>query len=139
MYVYSQKAIDLVEEYLRRFPRLFVILSKHRTGDMIRARDFEARTDLDGMAYLAEIIAWLAELPCFMEKMKPANIIDLSTAAYDDVKRSAQETVSRWIHAILYSNFHVLHSFILTVSILGRNASVAHTGIEDDQVTREVA
>lgn len=94
MFLYSQKAIDLVEEYLRRFPRLFIILSKMDAIGRITTRNFEDNADLDGMMYLTQITDWLAQLPCFREKLKPANIIDVSPEVYDDIKRAVQETVS---------------------------------------------
>lgn len=94
MYLYSQKAIDLVEEYLRRFPRLFILLSKMDAIGIISTRNFEDNADINGMTYLTEITDWLAQLPCFREKMKPANIIDVLPEVYDDIKRAVQETVS---------------------------------------------
>lgn len=103
LFLYSQKAIDLVEAYLTRFSALFVILSRHDSGQLLYVHDFEEYGGDHGMAFIEKVTKWLDGLPYLKDELKNVNTIELSAEAYDDVKRAVQISVSRTNRYIPYT------------------------------------
>lgn len=92
VFIYSQKAIDLVSEYLQRFPRLFIILSRHDSSLPLCVDQFDDGST-SGVDYIKNVTDWLAGLPCSHSQLTNTNTMNLSVEAYDDVKRAVQESV----------------------------------------------
>lgn len=94
VFIYSAKAVELVAEYLRKFPRMFIILSKHDSGTSLTVQHFDESRELNGLDFLKNVREWLAGLPCQNEQLKDVNTIDLPSTIYDDIKRATQDAVS---------------------------------------------
>lgn len=108
-FVYSQKAIDLVQQYMNTFPRVFEVLS---TSGELEISDFEENNNQNGLDYLGDIRQWLKTLPHFKEVIRSVDLMQLTDEAITDVKAAIDKIVSYNIFSfnsflLLFFNFIV--------------------------------
>lgn len=93
-FLYSQLAIDLVQKYMDKFPRVFELLSVKT--DFLQISDFEQNSnDSEFLEYLSEVRKWLQELPYFKKPRKPTDLMRLSDVAREHVQKAVNDSVSR--------------------------------------------
>lgn len=92
-FVYSQLAIDLVQQYMDRFPRVFELLNSSESKSCIRVSEFEngKQSALDN---LNEIRDWLNSLPISKAKRTSLESMQLSNNAIKHVQFAVHSTVS---------------------------------------------
>lgn len=96
--MYSQRAIDLVQEYLSKFPRVFELLASD--DKLYTISHFEENNNRNGLEYLTEIRDWLATLQHFKETKKPVGSLQLSDVAINDVQNAVDAAVSLIVASI---------------------------------------
>lgn len=101
-FIYSQHAIDVVKQYMEKFPRVFELLSTSQTG-VIQISDFVENNNHNGLECINEIRQWLKSLPYYKGELKPVDLSYLSEDAIEYVQKAVNDAVS--IH----------YPFILTV------------------------
>lgn len=112
-FVYSQKAIDLVQQYLNKFPRVFELLSGNDENG-ISISDFdENNNENNALEYLAEVRRWLQELPYWKTAKKPVDIMCLSYGARDHVLKAVNDSVSFLNFASLFF-FHIFKMVLIS-------------------------
>lgn len=92
-FVYSDKAIKLVEDYIQQFPRVFDILAT-KNLNTITALDFQENNNQGGIEYLNNITEWLKQQPHTNGVPKIANSVELASETIEEVKLAVQKTVS---------------------------------------------
>lgn len=107
VFIYSPQTVELVAKYLRQFPRMFIILSKHDSATSLTVQHFDENREVNGLGYLKAVTEWLADLPCQNEQLKNVNTIDLPVAIYDDIKRATQEAVCNLFQCQLPNNLNL--------------------------------
>lgn len=91
-FLYSQSAIDLIQQYMTKFPRVFELISSSE-AKTISVSDFEGINGQPALEYLAEIRKWLYELPHFKTERKPMDAMRLSTEAVKNVQEAIDNAV----------------------------------------------
>lgn len=134
-FIYSQKCIDLVQQYMDHFPRVFEVLSNSDTA-AIPISDFdENNNNENGFEYIRKIREWLRTLPHSKERLKPIDLMHLSDGAIREVRKAVTESVS-FPSIFIYIKIHIQK----TAAIVFLNFSIkVHKGTEDAQAQNEVA
>lgn len=94
-FVYSQAAIDLVQQYLDKFPRVFELLNSSG-ANAISVSDLADSNDnrkQSGRDCLAEIQQWLQSLPQCKAKRSSLETMQLSDSALNHVQYAVHNTV----------------------------------------------
>lgn len=89
-FVYSQSTIDLVQQYMDKFPRVFELLNSSQS---MRLSEF-GHSDKNAREYLTEIQTWLQSLPHNKERRTSVEAMHLSSDAIKHVQRATHATVS---------------------------------------------
>lgn len=121
-FLYSQLAIDLVQKYMDKFPRVFELLSVK--SDFLQISDFEQNNnDSQALEYLSEVRKWLQELPYFRKQRKPTDLMRLSDVAREHVQKAVNDSVSR--NFSVYTDIPALNElFFSTVCIRCENLEI---------------
>lgn len=90
-WIFSQKAIDLIKNYMNEFPRVFELLNNE---EKIYVSDFNDDDNNGGTDYISNVFEWLTKQPHQKESKKSANLIKLSTEAICEVKKAVEEAVN---------------------------------------------
>lgn len=93
IFIYSQKAIDLVQLYLNKFPRIFELLTTSEQNALSISDFEEDNNNQNGLEYLGEILEWLKTLPHFKEPIQPMEFKRLSDNAVNNVQESVDKVV----------------------------------------------
>lgn len=95
-FLYSQRAIDLVQKYMDKFPRIFQLINSSEAS-LITISDLQQNdNNLPPLEYLAEIRNWLQSLPHFKASRKPLDMMQLSDDALKHVHDAIQATVGNF-------------------------------------------
>lgn len=93
-FVYSQLAIDLVQQYMDKFPRVFKLLNSSELRT-IRVSDFDNNGKQSALDHLNEIRNWLQSLPISKAKRTSLESMQLSSNAIKNVHFAVHTTVSK--------------------------------------------
>lgn len=99
-FIYSQKAIDLVQQYMVKFPRVFELLNKSEAP--LLCSKFDKNNNENGMEYVMEIRQWLQTLPHCKETLKSADFMRLTKDAIKDVQCAVNNAVNFFIFSFPY-------------------------------------
>lgn len=92
-FIYSQQAIDLVQQYMDKFPRVFELLSTQSDNGVISISDFDENNNRNGVKCVGEIRQWLQSLPYYRAGLKPVDLSRLSDDAIKEVEKAIQNAV----------------------------------------------
>lgn len=95
-FIYSQKAIDVVQQYMDKFPRVFELLSTSEAPALCIS-DFEENNNQNGMECIGEIRQWLQSLPHYKVGLKPIDLTRLSEDAVKDVQKAVDDAVCKFV------------------------------------------
>lgn len=91
---FSEKAINLLQEYMNKFPEFFAVLQKNPHGDIYNDYDFYPKEE--AKAKVMEIVKWLKSLPN-LEKV-PLDANQLDGAAVKLIEQKADELLAASAH-----------------------------------------
>lgn len=91
-FVYSQQAIDVVQQYMDKFPRVFELLSTSQAG-LIPISDFNENNNQNALEYIGEIRQWLQSLPYYKGGLKAVDMSRLSEDAIKYVQKAVNDAV----------------------------------------------
>lgn len=91
--IYSQSAIDLVQQYMDKFPRVFELLNSSGLST-IRLSELQNGKQ-SGLEQLKEIRDWLQSLPQSKAKRTSLETMQLSANAVKHVQFAVHTTVSK--------------------------------------------
>lgn len=99
-FIYSQQAIDLVQQYMEKFPRVFELLNstQSQSTGAIFISDFDENNNRNGLEYVGEIRKWLQSLPYYKAGLKPVDLSRLSEDAIKDVGKAIQNAVRNFFY-----------------------------------------
>ncbi|XP_055313630.1 5'-3' exoribonuclease 1-like [Sitodiplosis mosellana] len=89
-FIYSQQAIDVVQQYMDKFPRVFEVLSTSEAPALL-ITDFDENNNPNGLEYIGEIRQWLQSLPYYKVGLKPVDLSRLSENAVRDVQKAVDD------------------------------------------------
>lgn len=89
MWLLSDKAIDVVKQYMEKFPHIFDLLN---LMERLYVSDFDENNN-DGLEYLSHVRKWLEIQPYQKETKIPVAMKQLSESAIAEVKRAVEEAV----------------------------------------------
>lgn len=98
-FVYSQLAIDLVQQYMDRFPRVFELLNS-TDSKTIRISDFADSGKRSALENVNEIREWLQSLPISKAKRTSLESMQLSANATKLVQFAVNNTVSKHLQFV---------------------------------------
>lgn len=101
-FIYSQQAIDLVQQYMDKFPRVFELLNTQSDNGVISISDFDENNNRNGLECVGEIRQWLQSLPYYRAGLKPVDLSRLSDDAIKDVKMAIQNAVRIFFFQIFF-------------------------------------
>lgn len=96
-FLYSQLAIDLVQQYIGKFPRIFDLINSPDSSVIALSDLEENNNNQRPLDYLAEIQAWLRTLPHFKASRTPLDYMRFSDDALKHVHDAVQVTVKKWL------------------------------------------
>lgn len=94
-FVYSQQAIDLVQQYIDKFPRVFEILNASNQNDTTISEFDANNNETNGLKYLGEVRKWLQELPYWKKQRRTNDLMQLSYASRKHILQAVDKSVSR--------------------------------------------
>lgn len=104
-FVYSQAAIDLVQQYMDKFPRVFELLNSSESRS-IKISEFEHSNrngkHISALDYLSEIRAWLQSLPHNNERRTSLEAMQLSSNAVKRVQHAIYMTVKKCLFLVYF-------------------------------------
>lgn len=86
IWLLSDKAIDVVKQYMETFPHVFQLLN---SMERMYVSDFNQNNN-DGLEYLSQVRKWLEIQPYQKEAKKPVAMKQLSESAIAEVKKAVQ-------------------------------------------------
>lgn len=92
-WLYSSKVVDILYEYIEKFPEVFdYLFSKTNSSkDVHHVEDiFASRPDVDPLERLNELLAWLKDLPSSNAPRQPCGTLTVE----EDVVKKIEETVA---------------------------------------------
>lgn len=89
MWLFSEKAIDVVKQYMEKFPLVFELLN---CMERLYVTDFKENNN-GGLEYLSQVRQWLEVQPYKKEAKKPVAMKQLSESAIAEVKRAVEDAV----------------------------------------------
>lgn len=89
MWLLSDKAIDIVKQYMERFPHVFKLLN---CMERLYVSDFNENNN-SGLEYLSQVRKWLESQPYQKETKKPVAMKQLSESAVVEVKKAVELAV----------------------------------------------
>lgn len=101
-WVFSKDAVELVENYMKKFPRVFEVLASNENG--LAVSDFDENNNNNGLDYLTEVCKWLKEQPHYGHAKKPANFVRMSDSAIQEMKLAVEQAVRFSIEFEKYSD-----------------------------------
>lgn len=122
-FLYSQQAIDLVKQYLDKFPRVFELVASNSKG--LSISDLAENNNTNGLEYLAEIRQWLGTLPHFKETQTPNGSMHLSEDAINEVVKAVNDAVSITFCFVLYFQINCKSINPNCVILKGQNGASA--------------
>lgn len=102
MWLFSEKAIDVVKQYMEKFPHVFELLN---CMDRLYVTDFNENNN-GGQEYLSQVRQWLEVQPYQKEAKKPVAMKQLSESAIAEVKRAVEDAVRYfWISNKVFADY----------------------------------
>lgn len=100
-FTYSQSAIDLVQKYMDKFPRVFELLnaSESNTIPVCDLGNTNNKDNQSGIEYLKKIRDWLQSLPQSKARRTSVETLQLSSHATKHVQHAVHATVSKIFHS----------------------------------------
>lgn len=95
-------AIDVVQQYMDKFPRVFEVLSTSNAPALCIS-DFDENNNQNGLEYIGEIRQWLQSLPYYKVGLKPVDLSRLSADAVKDVQTAVEDAVSKFFQSLTIS------------------------------------
>lgn len=114
MWLLSEKAIDVIKQYMERFPRVFELLD---LMERLYVSDFNENNNDNGLENLLHVQKWLEMQPYHKEAKISVEMKELSDTAIAEVKKAVEDAVRSFASNGIFMEFLKSNRFRFIFSI----------------------